>query len=135
MDAYSNLESALQFSGLGASRRMSTRNSQNRMSQSSEAEDDHSSVTSTGSVDDDDNSLFSASLLGMTGKSKNDHVGTASGKEYFNDAVLLQPVTISLSETETIWLLEIPGYSVGMDPAEEASVKAANARYQQVLKQ
>ena len=43
-------------------------------------------------------------------------------------------VTLELTETETFFLLDMPGSSVGMDdPAELEAVKAMNAAYDELL--
>lgn len=132
MDAFSNLESALQISGLATSRHMSRRSSQNPLG-TDITEDDHSSTNSVGSVDEDDNTSFMGGSLNFLkgGKSKKkDQVEapTAAPPEDDPDELL----TIELTETETIWLLEIPSLAVGLDPAEETLVRTSNARYNQV---
>ena len=43
-----------------------------------------------------------------------------------------QPVHIMLTETETIWLLDIPSKAVSSESDEAVDVKAANARYKEV---
>ena len=43
-------------------------------------------------------------------------------------------VTLELRETETFWLLDIPGTAVAMDSAAAAGVQAANAVYEQLLR-
>ena len=41
-------------------------------------------------------------------------------------------VVITLTETETIWMLDIPGTCVALDSEEAEEVKAKNEKYQEV---
>ena len=58
----------------------------------------------------------------------------------FNDIVIFPPspsstnhqVHITLTETETIWLLDIPGTCVALDSEEAEQVKKKNEQYQEV---
>ncbi len=49
-----------------------------------------------------------------------------------SDAEMNKLISITLQETETVWLFSFPSITVGMDPGEEALVKAANARFAEV---
>jgi hypothetical protein len=48
------------------------------------------------------------------------------------EAELEQSVYLTLSETPTIWLLDLPARCVGVEYAEHAAVQAANTRYTHV---
>ena len=133
IEAYSNLESALQFSGLsGTSRRLSQRSSQANNPHMSEAEEEQGSLSSTGSVDEEEsNSYLSGSLNFLkTGTKKKKQLERSTMAIAQSDTNEL--IKITLSETDTIWLLDIPSVCVGMDPIDESAVRAANARYNQV---
>ncbi len=138
MDAYSNLDSALQFSGLGSTMTKSAARSSNTQSQlGTEGEDDHASVTSAGSLDEDDGVFGTGSsmVLGSMGsRSKKTKSGAESTDQenQMREDQLNQMVTLTLTETETIWLLDLPSVCVGANAEDEAAVKAANARYQEV---
>ena len=50
------------------------------------------------------------------------------------DEQLDEPVTIQLSETPTIWLLEITGTAVASDAPDAEEVKKKNEAYEKLLK-
>lgn len=52
--------------------------------------------------------------------------------KHWTEAELSAPVSIMLSETDTIWLLEIPGVAIAGDSPDEPAVRAANERYKQL---
>ncbi len=53
--------------------------------------------------------------------------------EALTEAQLDELVTLELSETETIWLLDIPSTCVAMDSPAAANVQTANAAYDELL--
>lgn len=54
------------------------------------------------------------------------------GKLYVCNNLLSVQVEISLSETETMWLLDIPSTCVALDTEEAEVVKKNNAQYEMV---
>ncbi|XP_048760663.1 dynein axonemal intermediate chain 4-like isoform X4 [Ostrea edulis] len=55
-------------------------------------------------------------------------------KETLTDADLEKVVNLTLTETETIWLLDMPGTSVSNEAEEAASIKKRNEEYQELQK-
>ena len=45
---------------------------------------------------------------------------------------LEKTVDIDLTETETIWLLDMPGVCVSLESEEAAAIREQNARYSEV---
>ena len=56
-------------------------------------------------------------------------------KEVLTEADLDKVVDINLSETEMIWLLDMPGIRISSDSDEAAEVRERNQRYQEVRNQ
>ena len=52
--------------------------------------------------------------------------------EELTEEDLNKNVTINLSETETIWLLDMAGICVSLESEEAVAVREQNARYQEV---
>ena len=53
-------------------------------------------------------------------------------KEELTEEDLEKIVDVNLSETETIWLLDMPGICVSLESEEAPSVREQNTRYQEV---
>ena len=53
-------------------------------------------------------------------------------KEVLQESDLDKEVEINLSETDTIWILDLPGICVNLDSDEAELIKAQNTRYAEV---
>lgn len=53
-------------------------------------------------------------------------------KETLTEDDLDKVVNLTLTETETIWLLDMPGTSVSNEAEEAAKIKKRNEEYQEV---
>ncbi|KAI9217661.1 hypothetical protein BC828DRAFT_417933 [Blastocladiella britannica] len=106
------------------------------------SEDETASVTSERSVDDDDDRPYNVGV--QRGKRSGGHesapaggatsLGGTSGSGG-EESDLNRVLGISLCESETITLLDLPAVTVGPDDAELDAVEAMNARYSEVLAQ
>jgi len=57
-----------------------------------------------------------------------------SPRARLTQAELDRPVTITLKETETFWLLDVPGYCVALDSKEAEKVQEQNKEYEELKK-
>ncbi|XP_013413827.1 WD repeat-containing protein 78-like [Lingula anatina] len=55
-------------------------------------------------------------------------------KEVLNESDLAKVIDITLSETETIWILDMPGTCVSLESDEAAVVKEKNEKYKELCK-
>ena len=135
MDVFNHPESAMQFSsfGPGASNLFQSSSSMHHSKSTTlESEDESVSVSSAGSIDDGMSPTKSGAgevIDALTGAVKS----TGTGPKQLSADELDRVISLTLSETETIWLLEIPSSSVNIDSNEAPSVRAANARYTEVF--
>ena len=54
------------------------------------------------------------------------------GKEVLTDYDLNKVITLELTETDTIWLLDMPGVSVSAEGEETQAIKERNEKYKAV---
>jgi hypothetical protein len=96
-------------------------------------DDETASLTSVGSADDDDGERPESEAAAPAGASirASGALQVPSGTKWTEEA-LQKEVTVRLTETETIWLLQLPGVVVGADSLEESEVRSANLRYREV---
>ena len=53
-------------------------------------------------------------------------------KEVLSESDLEREITVNLTETDTIWMLDIPGICVAEGGEETSAIIAQNERYQEV---
>ncbi|KAI9143368.1 WD40-repeat-containing domain protein [Paraphysoderma sedebokerense] len=141
MDFFTSVESQTS-TGMGSSMFGKSFGSVNqnssRMSNSSMTErsqDDNSSVSSIGSVDDGGDSPARDSPSKLLAEITPSHLPSLkpTAPKEITEAELSRIIKIMLSETETMWLLDLPGTYVSPDSTDYAAVSEANARYQALL--
>lgn len=104
-------------------------------------DDDNSSMMSTESAEEDAGPSNVQIMMARGRKPKTADMRllmqSSSGKSAAQQKMKELPedyvVTLALTESDTIFMLDIPSLSIGMDVGEEANVVAANERYAQVL--
>jgi hypothetical protein len=136
MDVFNHPESAMQFSAFGPGPsnlfQSSSSMQQSKSTTLDQSDDSSTAVSSASSMDDGIAAPKSAAemldIMNNAGKAAPVAVATRQ----LTDEELDRQVTLVLSETETIWLLDVPSSSVNLDSNEAPAVRAANARYTEV---
>ncbi|ORZ39926.1 hypothetical protein BCR44DRAFT_1218000 [Catenaria anguillulae PL171] len=103
-----------------------------------QSEDETASITSERSVEDEDHGAGASSTyakpgLGSPKKRRETPHGNAANAAEPSETDLNRTLHITLTESETITLLDIPSTTVAPDDSELATVELANEKYTEVL--